>query len=358
MKLYNVKLELIDNFEDLYTWQDLSIKKSLQKLLIEYNVCIIDSFMQSEINYSLINNSNIDIILYLMCDHPHVDEYNFLSELSKPIIYISWHRLTNARYQIIYPIWATITSDNTVGKQVLNNNPSKKYLYSCLTNKIRADRIVNLIEFHKSKYYNESLILFNARSGDELDDTKWNDMLYTIKNQFSSEYVNYFNNNIIAILPINTASSADDAILSYGEVTDEIIFNYSGAAYTNSYVNIAIENSYTDQFFSEKIFKPILAKQFFVIIAGKGSIALLRELGFDTYDDIIDHSRYDNSPDITRIQDVHALLHDMQHYDWEQIYIDTVERRNKNRQLLLDLTFEKKFLLELEQMITTIVKPT
>jgi hypothetical protein len=102
----------------------------------------------------------------------------------------------------------------------------------------------------------------------------------------------------------------------------------------------------------------MLAKQFFVIIAGKGTMSMLKELGFDIYDDIIDHNRYDNSSDTTRIRDVHSLLNDMQHYDWEQIYRDTADRREKNRQLLLDLTFEKKFLLELEQMITTIVKST
>jgi hypothetical protein len=136
------------------------------------------------------------------------------------------------------------------------------------------------------------------------------------------------------------------------------VFNYNNAAYADSYVNIIVESVYEDIFFSEKTFKPMLANQFFVIIAGKGSIAALREMGFDTYDDIIDHDIYDNEPDDTRIQAVHKLLRYMQYYDWKKIYTDTVERRKKNRQLLLDLTFEKKFVSELEQMVTTIVKHT
>ena len=88
------------------------------------------------------------------------------------------------------------------------------------------------------------------------------------------------------------------------------------------------------------------------MISGKGTIAMLKELGIDTYDDIIDHSRYDHSNDKVRIQEVHKLLHDMQHYNWEQIYKDTIDRREQNRQLILSQKFDKQFLLELEQIIT------
>ncbi len=381
MKLYNIELKEINPVNDLKSWQGPYLYNKLPLLNLNYNICLIDLCCDSTNWDNLdivktttdINNSDIDIIFFLISDHRYCYPpenlgsklYKIITAINKPIIYIGWNYIKDqhAQYQIKYPIWSTLCAEY---KHRINNNEyiyfsdiditstHKKYLYSSLSNIIYGFRLVNLVEFQKSKYYNKSLILVNTPNKPSSDKIFWE---WEMKGKWPMHATRF--KQIIPTLPINTSTSLNDNItLANGVISDDIVFNYNNAAYADSYVNIIVESVYEDIFFSEKTFKPMLANQFFVIIAGKGSIAALREMGFDTYDDIIDHDIYDNEPDDTRIQAVHKLLRYMQYYDWKKIYTDTVERRKKNRQLLLDLTFEKKFVSELEQMVTTIVKHT
>ena len=378
MKLYNIKLEELIISKDLQSWQGPHLVNKMLHLNLNYNICLIDmcqgsvdwNYLDSVKTTTDINNSDIDIIFFLMADHryhdPLLDPAEILAKtmtsITKPIIYIVWDYFKNgSQYQIKYLVWSTLCAEY---KHCINNNEyiyfsdiditstHKKYLYSSLSNIIYGFRLINLIEFQKSTYYNKSLILVNTPNKPLSDKIFWEWEMQLRWPKYATEF-----KKILPTLPINTATSANDIVLAKGVINDDIVYDYNNAAYADSYVNIIVESVYEDTFFSEKTFKPMLASQFFVIIAGKGSIAMLRGMGFDTYDDIIDHDIYDNEPDETRIQSVHKLLRYMQYYDWKKIYTDTVERRKKNRQLLLDLTFEKTFLSELEQMITTIIKP-
>ena len=60
---------------------------------------------------------------------------------------------------------------------------------------------------------------------------------------------------------------------------------------TDSYVDVVIETSLFDKdfySFSEKSFKSIIAKKPFVILGSNSTYKGLKELGFQTYDDLID----------------------------------------------------------------------
>lgn len=75
--------------------------------------------------------------------------------------------------------------------------------------------------------------------------------------------------------------------------------------YINSYLNIVTETNggnEIDAFFSEKIWRPILNLQPFILIGPYKSLSILHKLGFKTFSPFIDES-YDNERDpITRIQ--------------------------------------------------------
>lgn len=380
MKLYNIKLQELDIARDLKSWQGPYILRQLPYLNLDYNICLIDlcqgSVHWEELNIieivTSINNSSIDIIFFLMADHrfenPLSDSnsnlYKVMSSITKPVIYITWDYINDKKiqHQIKYPLWATLcatykkyinTTEYTYYSGVEITSTYKKYLYSSLSNIIYGFRLINVVEFQKSNYYNRSLILVNKHNKAKDDKYFWEWEMQLRWPMYASAF-----KQLLPTLPINTATSTNDIVLANGAVTEDVVFEYTNAAYTNSYVNVIVESMYEYAFFSEKTFKPMLASQFFVIIAGKGSVAALREMGFDTYDDIIDHSIYDNEDDDTRIQAVHKLLRYMQYYDWEQIYTNTVERRKKNRQLLVNLTFEKTFITKLTRMTKSIAKPT
>ena len=74
--------------------------------------------------------------------------------------------------------------------------------------------------------------------------------------------------------------------------------------YVNSYCNIVLETHFdADQsggaFLTEKTFKPIKHAQPFVIVGAPGSLAALRQLGYRTFDHVIDNS-YDLELDNTQ----------------------------------------------------------
>lgn len=71
---------------------------------------------------------------------------------------------------------------------------------------------------------------------------------------------------------------------------------------TNSYVNVVLESLLDCEgtggvSLTEKTWKPIRNGQMFVILGCKGSLAHLRELGYKTFNEILDES-YDNEPDV------------------------------------------------------------
>lgn len=68
--------------------------------------------------------------------------------------------------------------------------------------------------------------------------------------------------------------------------------------YNNTYYSIIAETDYVNQvvFFSEKTVKPILAKRLFVVFSGYKFLETLQNLGFQTFQGIIDES-YDLMPD-------------------------------------------------------------
>ena len=68
---------------------------------------------------------------------------------------------------------------------------------------------------------------------------------------------------------------------------------YNHNSYYNSYFSIVCETFYREQgalFISEKIFKPIAYLQPFIVISQPYVIEYMRHIGYDVFDDIIDHS--------------------------------------------------------------------
>jgi hypothetical protein len=126
--------------------------------------------------------------------------------------------------------------------------------------------------------------------------------------------------------PINNENIPTQFIEDYTEVKN--------SAFLDTYVNIVVEGS-DGNIITERTLKPILAGQMFVM-AHPGTLELLRYLGFDTFDDIIEHDRYVEYDNLyMRLEAMHKLLDKMKIRDWEDIFYRTRERRVKNRNLLL-----------------------
>jgi hypothetical protein len=95
--------------------------------------------------------------------------------------------------------------------------------------------------------------------------------------------------------PFTADNHSSDYHNDYSDTVDE--------HFTNSYLNIVLETQFDvgqsrGVFLSEKTFKPIKHCQPFIIVGASGSIKLLQQMGYKTFDKFINHD-YDSIVDST-----------------------------------------------------------
>jgi len=103
-------------------------------------------------------------------------------------------------------------------------------------------------------------------------------------------------------------------------------------ALDDAYIHITSETTVIDRIFmSEKTWKPIAAGQLFLHFGNPGTIGFLRTLGVDTFDDLIDHDSYDTVSDWRQRMDIiHKLASDLMALDLQDIWHETLSRRQSN----------------------------
>ena len=107
--------------------------------------------------------------------------------------------------------------------------------------------------------------------------------------------------------------------------------------YQNAYFNFVVETHFDNDtcFLTEKTFKPILNLQPFIIIGNPGSLALLKSLGYKTFDDVI-RETYDTETDhrermsmLLKISYDLCNLSHSHHKRIQKIIADVVEHNQK-----------------------------
>jgi hypothetical protein len=118
------------------------------------------------------------------------------------------------------------------------------------------------------------------------------------------------------------------------------VMSINHVAYNACYINIVTETIMRPGLFvSEKTWKPVASGQFFIIVGCVGTIAHLRSLGVDVFDDIIDHS-YDLEPNWRkRIELTNHSLRKFLEQDLDTIWHKTYERRLANQTRFFSLDF-------------------
>jgi len=111
--------------------------------------------------------------------------------------------------------------------------------------------------------------------------------------------------------------------------------------YENSYINIILESHMdVDQsngvFLTEKTFKPIKNSQLFILFGPHGSLQLLRDLGYKTFDHVLDNS-YDTIPNTTerwkKVMNLTTTILERPKYQIHDMYIKCQEDIIHNQDL-------------------------
>ena len=106
--------------------------------------------------------------------------------------------------------------------------------------------------------------------------------------------------------------------------------------YNDCAVNIVSETSVNCEFITEKVYKPLMAGQVFVVYGFKGILAKLRAIGFQTFGAYIDES-YDQEPDnVKRIAMISDTLNKIKGTDYNKLYAETDHIRSHNQKVFFD----------------------
>jgi len=243
-------------------------------------------FEQNSINFLLISHSPSD----------HV--------VNPKIIYHPYHyfqtRDTSLGYSPLWPI-ENIYETNTLSS-------TKKYKLSCLNGNPAPHKIFNFLKLREKSYFQNTYFTIGQRSD------------YTNVYEECREEWNNIKNSLPSVtdLKSNFLPTPETCVTS--------------PAHTDSYIQLVVETTAdTKCFLSEKTWKAIACGQLFLILGGVGIVAHLREIGVDTFDDIIDHNYYDHEPDVKlRITKLHEVIDNLMTKDLELINHQTKDRRRAN----------------------------
>lgn len=201
----------------------------------------------------------------------------------------------------------------------------RQYPLSSLNKIARYQRIENFIKLRKKPYFDR--LLFG--------------MLYHYDQQAVRRQTPkaFYNSDIIAEFELLIPDKP-------------IVMSGSGhainlPAYSDSYINLVTETSIYDDtiFVSEKTWKPFMSGQFGLWLSNPGTVAFLRDIGFDMFDDIFNNHDYDKEVNLNqRIDMIHATIDQIIDQDLDIIFQNTLERRQANINLL--------YSAELETMLT------
>lgn len=241
---------------------------------------------------------------------------NFLHLVGDP----RWHQTRPNMY--FYPYHLYEGPDELTWPEYEADSFEKKYLVSCLNGVPRPHRVHNYMLLRKKLYYDQCLVNFHSFVASWGDDTRGDDE--PVPTDVWNEWL-----IIKETLP---------------SFKPNVWRDVRHPAYTDSYINVVAETTVVDQIYiTEKTWKPIACGQLFLLVSNPNSIEHLRDMGVDTFDDIIDHKYYDNELDFkTRLARMHKVLDDLVTQDLHKIYQQTRDRRLKNHQNYFNCAFDNQ----------------
>lgn len=308
-------------------WVELILESYVPHNSLVISDTVIDHFLD---NYDSFDMSRYSCVIFNLSINPVRADY-FLPKINQTKLGVRhyiltglfdcYHNETTARF---FPFWAVWSSLQTA--PMITN--TRNYKLSCLNGTPWTHRKLSYLALSKKPYFNNMVFTFNNRP--------------------------YHH-------PFGQDQLTDDEQLEFNRLKDNVCFLEADAsigidtsvnhpAYLDSYVNFVTETTVREgtPMLSEKSFKPILSQQLMVLFACPGSVAFLRKIGIDMFDDVIDHS-YDTIVDTRlRLNQALAQVDRLMSMDLAQLHLELLPRLQKNSTFFTSDEFRKQFLVKLE----------
>jgi hypothetical protein len=212
----------------------------------------------------------------------------------------------------------------------------RPYKISCLTKNPWTHKTLNFVAMSKQPWFDCVQKSFGWTYPDISE--QYNYLSTDILNMITEQDANYLR----SIYPLRL-SAADDM--------DKFESN-ACPTYQTCYIDYLPESRTENTFISEKTWKPIFSGQLFLILGSVGTIDYLRAIGIDVFDDVIDHS-YDLEPNLEKkIDMLMTAITKLLAQDLDQVWRDTLLRRQKNLDLVYSPDFQQRMFADIASRVS------
>jgi len=238
----------------------------------------------------LLNNTDYDKSHILVTSEYSLEVDNFCNALNFQKIYYFFHGFAaldwyRGYYAINYP------------KKIVKSYSNDFISYNRIIHGDRSYRIYFISKLLENNLVQNGLISFGVDSESKLT---WQDELANPASKLSTNSKKHILKNLIKLdkkLTIDGESIPGSASASI-PISVTVHDPYHNMPNFDSFWHVVTETVfyYDKLHLTEKIFKPIVSKQPFMLLAAPGNLAYLKRYGFKTFDSVIDES-YDDIQD-------------------------------------------------------------
>ncbi len=258
--------------------------------------------------------SNFDLLI-LFEYHGDQRPLNNINELPIQTIVLYWnYKDDNLENYFYYPNWLFSTAE--LSNTMLS--PTTEFLFNCACRNFneRPGKIYNYIQL-KQKYYFDKILFSKYKSIHPLREYAMDFLTDAEIVRFTEEYDSW------QLMDSDEATNTGlDLVTSMNSTNYDV--------YKTSLFHIVAETSVNKSLLSEKTYKIFAVGQIPIMCGPQHAISHLRDIGFDVFDDIVDHS-YDNIQDNkARIDAMHEVLDYIATLDHAKLLINTTDRRLHN----------------------------
>lgn len=287
-------------------------------------------------------DSNSTVILDFTRDHANRSADQSVTEIKnyldscgyKNIFYLTTNKFEDTNDRIIFfPVWM-YSKSLAYANIDIEFKTQRQYKISCLNRFPSVHRVYLFYLLRSKSYYNQSLTSFyGLRNPYVPEDTGTKE---SISNPMYDALPNDIRQNIKELNMYKESIPGDHAW------NNDHTFNHP--AYLDTYLNIVTESTANYPFFSEKICKPLASGQLLLLVDGQHSIEILRQFGFDLFDDFFNNHSYDQSIEFMSRIDNMLILLDSIYNDIELYFKSNYKRIIENRKLFLSESFRNNLL--------------
>jgi len=240
--------------------------------------------------------------------------YDYFVELGLNFILLSHnpaHHLSKPNI-LFYPYWHDWSREQ-LKFSVLDQTAKRTHRIASMSRLPRPHRILNYILLSERSYFDSAVMTAHQEIENLQHISRPDDLILPPDIQAQWDAVK-------SSLPVATRQQQMAAL------------SVTHPGYTDSYLHLIVETCVTTGFFvTEKTWQPIACGQLFLVWGSAGTISHLRDMGVDVFDDFIDHKYYDAEQDaLTRLNRIHTVLDSLAAQDLQNIYTQTLNRRESN----------------------------